>query len=181
MIGDDLVFEQNDDPLGVGAHQNRLSGGPGIDAVAIVVGHDEAGRAGPHRLLDEPVERRSQFHQRRSFLLEDLPNRPIPELGMAGPFGVGDALVFQPGIQFLKARHLRLGPEHLVAQIADLVLNLALLPARRRRAGHRLDQVVRTHLKEAAVVLTGLADEDRLDSLPAGDAGVAERAVFMLS
>src|ERR1700692_3890445 len=54
----------------------------------------------------------------------------------------GDALIFQPRIQFGEALYPRLGPEHLVAQIADLVLDLTLLPSRGGRAGHRLRQVV---------------------------------------
>jgi hypothetical protein len=37
-----------------------------------------------------------------------------------------------------------------------------LLPARRRRAGDRLDQVVTAHLQEAAIVEAGFADKDRL-------------------
>ena len=69
------------------------------------------------------------------------------------PFGVGNALIFQPRIQFGEALYPRLGPEHLVAQIADLVLDLTLLPSRGRRAGHRLDQMVRAHLQKAEIIL----------------------------
>jgi hypothetical protein len=76
--------------------------------------------------------------------------------------GVGSALVEQPGVQLVVA----LGPdarrEEALAHQADLVLDLALLPARRRRAGDRIDQIVPAHLQEAAVVGPFLADEDRL-------------------
>ena len=34
---------------------------------------------------------------------------------------------------------------------ADLIFDLSLLPTRRRRAGNRLDEMVRAHLKEAAI------------------------------
>ncbi len=34
---------------------------------------------------------------------------------------------------------------------ADLIFDLSLLPTRRRRAGYRLDEMVRAHLKEAAI------------------------------
>ena len=44
-----------------------------------------------------------------------------------------------------------------------MVLDLALLPARRRRTGDRVDQMMRAHLQEAAIVLPFLADEDRFD------------------
>src|ERR1700704_1044043 len=44
----------------------------------------------------------------------------------------------------------------------NLVLDLALLPSRRWRAGDRIHQVMGTHLKEAPIVLPFLANEDRL-------------------
>ena len=83
--------------------------------------------------------------------------------------GVGDAAVEQPGVQLLVARHPQPRREEALAHQPDLVLDLALLPARRRRAGDRLDQVVAAHLQEAAVVLPVLADEH------------VSTAVFMLS
>ena len=140
---------------------------------------------GAHRLLDEAVERPAQLHQARPFILEHLPDRPVLELRVLGSLGVGDALIFQPGVQLGQALHPRLGAEQLVAQIADLVLDLSLLPARGRRARHRLDQVVRAHLQEAAIILARLADEDRLhrrlhvvvDAAPADTAIEQERLV----
>ena len=48
------------------------------------------------------------------------------------------------------------GTEQLVAQVADLVLDLTLLPSRGGGASHRLNQVVRAHLQKAAVVLARL-------------------------
>src|SRR5258706_16124740 len=82
---------------------------------------------------------------------------------MLGSPGVGYALIFQPRIQLGETLPPRLGPEHLVAQIADLVLDLPLLPSGGGRAGHRLDQVMRAHLQKAAIISTRLADEDRFD------------------
>src|SRR5256714_750617 len=46
----------------------------------------------------------------------------------------------------------------------DLVLDLALLPARRRRAGDRINQVVAAHPQKAAIVLAILANEDAINS-----------------
>ena len=46
---------------------------------------------------------------------------------------------------------------------ADLVLDLALLPAGRRRAGDRLHQVMAAHPQEPAVVGAFLAHKDRVD------------------
>jgi hypothetical protein len=65
----------------------------------------------------------AQLHQAWTLFLEDLPDRAVPELRMLGPFGIGDALVFQPGIELDQALHPRLGTEQLIAQVADLVLD----------------------------------------------------------
>ena len=68
----------------------------------------------------------------------------------------------EPGVQLLVAPDPHPRREEPLPHRADLVLDLALLPARRRRAGHRLDQVVPAHLLEAPVVVPGLADQDRV-------------------
>ena len=83
-------------------------------------------------------------------------------LGMGMRLGVGDALVHQPGVQLVVALDPKPRREEALAHETDLVLDLAFLPARRRRAGHRFDEMVRAHLEEAAIVLAVLADEDRL-------------------
>lgn len=132
MIRDNPVFEQHDDTARICAHQNRLSRRPGIDAVAVVIGHDQAGGAGPDGLLDESVEGRPHRHQCGPLLLKDFPDRLVLELRMTRTLRVGNALIFQPGVQLIEARHPRFGPEHLVAQIANLVLDLPFLPARGR-------------------------------------------------
>src|SRR6202795_2090574 len=99
MIRDHFIAQQHDDAFGMGAHKNHPTGGARIDAVAIVIGHDQAGGAGPDRLLDEPVEGTATLHQTRALLLEYVPDRSILELWMLGSFGVADTLIFQPRIQ----------------------------------------------------------------------------------
>jgi hypothetical protein len=111
----------------------------------------------------EPVEGTAQLHQACAFFLEHLPDGPILELRVLGSLGVGDALIFQPRVQLGETLHPRLRSEELVAQIANLVLDLTLLPSRGWRAGHRLDQVMRAHLQEAPIISTRLTDEDRFD------------------
>src|SRR5665647_2631753 len=86
------------------------------------------------------------------FSWNTIPDRALFELRMLVALGVGDALIFQPRIQFDETLYPRLGPEHLVAQIADLILDLTLFPPRGGRAGHRLDQMVRAHLQKAAII-----------------------------
>ena len=76
--------------------------------------------------------------------------------------GPGDAFVHQPGVQLVVALEPQPRREEALAHEPDLVLDLALLPARCRRASDRLDKMMRAHLQEAAIVLAILTDEDRL-------------------
>ena len=117
----------------------------------------------PDGLLDEPVEGAAKPHQAWAFVLEHLPDRAILELWMLGALGVGDALIFQPRVQLGETLDPRFWPKHLVAQIADLVLDLAFLPSRGGGAGHRFNQMMRAHLQKAAIITARLANEDRLD------------------
>src|SRR6202040_2157780 len=98
----------------------------------------------------------------RPLRLEHLPDRLVGQLRMAMRLGVGDALVEQPGVQFVKVLEPQSRREEPLADQPDLVFDLTLLPARCRSAGDRLDEVVAAHLKEAAIVEALLADEDRL-------------------
>jgi len=82
--------------------------------------------------------------------------------GWAVRFRPGKAFVEEPGVQFVIALESQPRREEAFAHGADLVLDLALLPARRRGAGDGLDKMMRAHLEKAAIVLAVLADEDRL-------------------
>src|SRR5277367_6539804 len=110
----------------------------------------------------EAVEAAAIGNELRPLLLEHFPDRLVGPLGMAVRLGPGDAFVHEPGIQF----GVRLEPqpwrEEALAHEPDLVLDLTLLPTGRRRASDRLDEMMRAHLQEAAIVLAILADEDRL-------------------
>ena len=66
-------------------------------------------------------------------------------------------------VQLGQIGEAQLRREHPLAHVADLVLDLALLPARSGRAGRGLDQVVIAHRQEAAVVAPLPAGEDRID------------------
>jgi hypothetical protein len=57
VVGDHFIVAEHDNALGMRAHQHHLAGSAGIDAVAIMIGHDQAGGGGAHRLLDKAVER----------------------------------------------------------------------------------------------------------------------------
>ena len=110
----------------------------------------------------KPSKRPRYGNELRPLLLEHLPDRPLRSLGMGVRLGVSDAFVEQPSVQLVVALEPQPRREEALAHQADLVLDLTLLPARGRRAGHRLDEMMRAHLQEAAIVLALLADEDRL-------------------
>jgi len=76
--------------------------------------------------------------------------------------GVGDAFVEQPSVQFVKVLEPQPRREEALAHEPNLVLDLALLPARCRGASDRVDQIMAAHLQEAAIVDALLADEDHL-------------------
>ena len=95
--------------------------------------------------------------------------------------GVGDASVEQPGVQLLVVRHPQPRREEALAHQPDLVLDLALLPARSRRAGSGLDQVMAAHPQKASVELAVFADEHGIDRrlhvvVDAARAGAPEKA-----
>jgi hypothetical protein len=67
--------------------------------------------------------------------------------------GVSNAFVDQPGVQFIVGFDPEARREETLADETDLVLDpafagqaLTLLPARGRRAGHRINQMVTAHL-----------------------------------
>src|SRR5438034_2364593 len=104
---------------------------------------------------------------------------------MAMRLGEGDAPVQQPRVQLVEGFEPQPRREEALPDKSDLVLDLTLLPARRWRAGDRINQVMAAHLHEAAVVETTLTDEDCLhrglhvvvDAAPAGALEQGERPV----
>ena len=110
----------------------------------------------------EAVEGAGERPQRRALLLVDLPHGAVAALRMPVQAGAPLALRLQPAVQLLQGREAKARTEDVVAGVAHLVLDLPLLPPRRRRARHRLHQVVRAHLLEAAVEPPLLAHQDRV-------------------
>src|ERR1700735_5607360 len=124
----------------------------------------------------EPVEAAAIGNELGPLLLEHLPDRLAGPLGMGMRLGPGDAFVHEPGVQLVVALEPQPRREEALTHEPDRVLDLALLPARCWRASDGLDEMMRAHLEEAAIVLAILADEDRLhrslhvvvDAAPAG-------------
>ena len=65
MVGNNLVIEEHDDAFCMRMHQNDPACRPRIDAVTIVIGHDQAGGAGPHCLLDKAIEGGGRRYEKR--------------------------------------------------------------------------------------------------------------------
>src|ERR1700727_3181036 len=113
----------------------------------------------------EPVEAAAIGTELGPLPPRPLPDRPLGPLGMAVRLGPGGAFVHEPSVQLVVALEPQPRREEALTHEPDLVLDLALLPARRWRASDRLDEMMRAHLQEAAIVLAILSAENRLHPL----------------
>ena len=77
----------------------------------------------------ESIEAAAIGNELRSLFLEDLPDRSVGLFGMGMRLGPGDAFVHEPGVQFVIALDAQARREEALTHEADLVLDLALLPA----------------------------------------------------
>src|SRR5581483_2518119 len=176
MLGNDAPILTDDDAIGISLDLDRASDRAGRDRVLVVVEAHQAGLGdrGGHGM--EAVEATGIGDESRSLSFEDFPDGSVRELWMPMRFGVSDAFIEQPGVQLIQRLEAQPRSEEAFADQPDLVLNLALLPARRWRAGNWVDQIVAAHLQEAAIVEAPFADEDGLhrrlhvvvDAAPAG-------------
>src|ERR1700736_6068332 len=162
MLGNDASVLPDYDAVGVSMDFDRSSAGTGRDRVFVVVEAHQAGLRDRCRYRVESIEPAGIGNELWPFRLEHLPDRLFGQFRVAMGFGVGDAFVQQPGIQLVQGFEPQPWREESFAYQPDLILDLALLPARRRRAGDGIDEIVAAHLQEAAIVETSFADEDRL-------------------
>ena len=163
MAGHNLTILPAFQPVGIGADLDGTADRAGVDRVTVLVEPHEAGLGDGGRDGMESVKRSDIRDQARPLGLEHLPDRLVRNVGVPVRLGVGDASVLQPSVQLRIGSELRPRHEEPPSKHADLVLDLALLPARRGRAGNRIDQVMPAHLLEAAIVGAILADKDRID------------------
>ena len=140
VLGDHVAALADDDTVGIGVDLDRTPKRACRHRVLVVVKPDEQRLRDGRGECMEAVERGGrQQQQRRLLVLEYLGDGPLPELGMAVGAGMLTAAVKQPRVQLLKAGEAQPRREEALADNSDLILDLTLLSARRRRAGGGLD------------------------------------------
>ena len=144
-------------------HVDRPAHRLGIDRVLVAIEADEAGLGHRGHRRPETVEGTAVRDQDGTLGFEHVEHRLVLLLGMRSRLGVRHATVKQKGVELGVALELQPRREEALPHHADLVLDLALLPARRRRAGSWLHQMVAAHPQEAAIVGALLAHEDAVD------------------
>jgi hypothetical protein len=162
MLGDDAAVLADHDAVRIGMDFDRTPDRARGHRVLVVVEAHQAGLRDRSRHCVEPVKPPRIGHELWALRLEYLPDGLLGQFRMAVGLGVCNALVEQPGVQFVKVPEPQPRREEALTDEADLVLDLPLLPAGCRRAGDRLDEVMAAHLQEAAIVEAVLADKDRL-------------------
>src|ERR1700733_13129004 len=185
MFGNDPAILADHDAIRISLDLNGPLDRACRHRVLVVVEAHQTGLGDRGRDGMEAVEPTRIWHEIRSLGLEDFPDGPVGELRMPMRLGVGDTFIEQPGVQLVQRLEAQPRREEPFSEQPDLVLDLTLLPARRRRAGNRIDQIMAAHLQEAAIVETAFADEDRLhrrlhvvvDAAPAGPLEQRKRPV----
>src|ERR1700680_2604192 len=157
MLGNDASVLADYDAVGIGVNLDRPPDRAGRNRVFVVVESHQAGLRDRcwHRV--ESVEPAGIGNELWPFGFEHLPNRLFGQFRMAVRSGVGDALVQKPRVQLVEGFEPQPRRKEALPDKSDLVLDLTLLPARRWRAGDRINQVMAAHLHEAAVVETTLS------------------------
>jgi hypothetical protein len=135
---------------------DRAADGACADRIPVVVEPHEAGLRHRSGQRVESIEAAAIGNELRALVLEHVPDRSPALFGMGVRLGPSETFVDEPGVQVVVALELKPRPEEALADQPDLALDLAFLPPR-RRAGDRLDEVMRPHLEETVIVLAVLA------------------------
>src|SRR4029078_3147100 len=137
-FADALSVLANYNPSRIGVYINGTPHRAGAHRVLVVVETHQAGLGHRGRYRVEAIKAARIGHKLRALHLVDLPDRLGAELRMSMRFGVSNTLVKQPGVQFVVGLEPQPRGKEALADQPNLVLDLSLLPARRRRARHRL-------------------------------------------
>src|SRR5208283_5028929 len=162
MLGDNPPVLADYDAIGISMNLNRTTDCTGRHRVLVVVEAHQAGLRDRCRYRVEPIEPAGIGNELRPLRLEHLPDRPLGQLRMGMRLGVANAFIEQPSIHLVIGLEPQPRREEALTDEPDLVLDLTLLPARCRRAGDWVHEVMTAHLQEAAIIDAILTDEDRL-------------------
>lgn len=162
MLGDGLTLRDENQAVAVGLDADGSIGKRRRDAVSIALERDQAGRRNPLGVLYEPIEWLAVAHEVGPL---DLPGLPDADVGLGVPDRLPqvDATVREPVVEVVERVEGRNLLPDAVAAIADVLLDLALLPTRRRVAELGVEQVVADHGLEARVDVPILAASDLVD------------------
>src|SRR6202167_442363 len=162
MLGDNAPLLADNDAIRIGMNLDRTPDRAGRHRVLVVVEAYQAGLRDRCRHSVEPIEPTGIGNELRALRLEHLPDRLLGQFRMVMRLSVANAFIEQPGVQLVKIPEPQTRREEALTDEPDLVLDLTLLPARCRRAGDRVHEVMTAHLQEAAIIDAILTDEDRL-------------------
>jgi len=163
MLGNDGTGAHHHEPLGVGADGRHPADVAALDAVAVPLEVNEGSRRDPAGAFGIAVKGCRQGAQCRPLLLPYLFYRAIGLLRMRPLAGDLLAALEKIGVHLGEIGKAQLRCKDPLTDVADLVLNLAFLPARRRRARGGLDEIVVAHGEEAAVEAPLTTDEHGID------------------
>lgn len=135
-----------------------------VDAVGVAVEVDEASAVDAQLPLHIAIEAGSQRAQGDPLLHEALPHRLRRIVRMWARLRRLLQLLDKSAVEFGQAVNLAPGGEAAPTHILDLLLDLALLPTRSRRAGYRLDHIVAHQSEEAGIEMPLLAVEHLVDT-----------------
>src|SRR5215470_19366534 len=157
MLADNPAVLADHDAVRIGVNLDWTPDRIGGHRVLVVVKAHQAGLRDRGRHRVEAIEPADIRNELRSLRLEHLPDRLPSKFRMMMRLGVGDTFIEQPGVHLLVGLEPQPWREEALADEPNLVLDLTLLPARRWRAGDRIDEVMTAHLQEAAIIEPVLA------------------------
>ena len=143
MVPDHLAFQNDDDPLSIRPQLHRTAHMMAVDTVAVAIKAHQTAGTHPGRSFRVTVKVRRQWDQMRLLGFKDLPHALTLEVGMRVRLRPLQAALPEVLVQLAKIPDFGSGNEETTTHGAHLVLHLPLLPTGRRRAGHRLKQIVR--------------------------------------
>ena len=145
MLADNLAILPDDDPVGIGMNVDGTANGAGQNRVFVGVKAHKARLRHRRRHGMEAVKATRIDNQLGPFFLKAIPNRSVGQFRMAVGFGICNALIQKPAIEFIVALHPQPWREEPLAHQTDLVLNLPFLPTRRWGASRGLHQIMPAH------------------------------------